>query len=66
MYVCQCRAVTDREVRTAIDAGACSIPEVTAATGAGGRCRGCWPTLLELLAECGDEQDRGLVPMLRA
>jgi bacterioferritin-associated ferredoxin len=68
VYVCHCRAVTDREVRAAIDAGAKSIHALAEATGAGGRCRGCWPSLLELLAESGDDRDgdRPRVPMLRA
>ena len=68
MYVCHCRAVTDREIRAAIDAGAQTIPALNEACGAGGRCRGCWPVLLELLGESGDERDAEgrLVPMLRA
>jgi bacterioferritin-associated ferredoxin len=49
MVVCSCRAVTDREIRAAIDAGACTTEALGAACGAGGRCGGCWPTLRRLI-----------------
>ena len=51
MFVCSCRAVTDRTVRAAIASGAQSIEDVAARCGAGGRCGGCWPALAELLDE---------------
>lgn len=51
MYVCSCRGVTDRTVRTAISAGASCIEEIAARCGAGSRCGGCHPVLERLLAD---------------
>lgn len=51
MYVCHCRAITDRTIRAAIAAGARTIEEVREQCSAGTRCQGCWPALAELLAE---------------
>jgi bacterioferritin-associated ferredoxin len=41
MFVCVCKAVTDVEVRTAIERGACTREAVTRACGAGGDCGAC-------------------------
>jgi bacterioferritin-associated ferredoxin len=49
MFVCSCRAVTDRTVDAAIASGAHTIPEVIDRCGAGSRCGGCWPELQRLL-----------------
>jgi len=49
MFVCSCRAVTDRTVDAAIASGASSIEEIATRCGAGGRCGGCWPELERLL-----------------
>jgi bacterioferritin-associated ferredoxin len=57
MYVCQCRAVTDRAVRAAIDRGARTIEDLARCSSAGSRCGGCWPALMELL----EGNDRELV-----
>jgi bacterioferritin-associated ferredoxin len=57
MYVCSCRATTDREVARAIDDGATTIDEISRACGAGDGCGGCWPTLQHLLDE--SEHSRG-------
>lgn len=51
MYVCACRALTDRTVEAAIASGASTIEEISQRCGAGARCGGCWPTLRELLDE---------------
>jgi bacterioferritin-associated ferredoxin len=51
MYVCSCRVVTDRAVKTAINAGARSIEEIAELCSAGSGCRGCWPELAKLLAD---------------
>ena len=53
MYICHCRAVTDRAIRGAIEAGAADRTEVARHCGAGSRCGGCWPALEALLAEYG-------------
>jgi len=49
MVVCSCRAVTDRDVRAAILAGAATTEDLGRLCGAGGRCGGCWPTLHRLI-----------------
>jgi bacterioferritin-associated ferredoxin len=51
MFVCHCRAVTDGEIREAIQAGACDLDEVGRTCGAGITCGGCCPLIQELLAE---------------
>jgi bacterioferritin-associated ferredoxin len=51
MFVCHCRAVTDRTVRAAVASGARSIDDVALRCGAGSRCGGCWPALAELLQD---------------
>ena len=51
MYVCSCRAVTDRTVDAAIASGADTVEEIARRCGAGARCGGCWPELERLLAE---------------
>ncbi|HZU85744.1 MAG TPA: (2Fe-2S)-binding protein [Polyangiaceae bacterium] len=60
MYVCVCRAVTDGEVKAAIDAGASSVQEVTEACCAGEDCGACHDMIDELIAE-----RRNLVPLAR-
>ncbi len=51
MIVCLCRAVSDRAIRAARDAGAGSIAAVGAATGAGTCCGCCRGTIAAILAE---------------
>lgn len=41
MYVCVCNAVSDREVKEAIERGATSVPDVVRACKAGGDCGSC-------------------------
>jgi len=60
MYVCLCLGVSDRDLRRAVEAGACSAAEVMACTGAGTRCGACRPTVATLVAAHAD------APPLRA
>lgn len=53
MYVCHCRAVTDRTIRAAIADGADDLAELAQSCGAGSRCGGCHLALRLLLAEYG-------------
>ena len=41
MIVCQCRGVSDRQIKRLVREGACSTREVAKATGAGMDCGGC-------------------------
>jgi bacterioferritin-associated ferredoxin len=56
VYVCHCRAVTDRRICEAIEAGACDPETVSRRCGAGERCGGCLPAVRALLAHYGLEQ----------
>lgn len=49
MYVCGCRAVTDREVHEAVQAGARSATEVADRCGAGSRCGNCIDLVLAVV-----------------
>ncbi len=49
MYVCGCRAVTDREVHSAVEAGARSAAEVAQHCGAGSRCGNCVDLVLAVI-----------------
>ena len=49
MYVCGCRAVTDREVHEAVQAGARSAAEVADRCGAGSRCGNCVDLVLAVV-----------------
>jgi bacterioferritin-associated ferredoxin len=53
MYVCHCRAVTDRRICEAIEAGACDPDTVRRRCGAGAACGGCLPAVRALLADYG-------------
>lgn len=59
MLVCHCRAVSDREIRRAIRAGALTLRDVGRACGAASGCGGCAETVLEILvAELGAHEPR--------
>lgn len=49
MIVCHCKAVSDRVVGAAVEAGASSIPELSEHCGAGSDCGGCHRRLERLL-----------------
>ena len=53
MVVCHCNAVSDREIRSEILAGALEVDEVADRCGAGDRCGSCRPVVEALLAEQG-------------
>jgi bacterioferritin-associated ferredoxin len=55
MYVCHCRAVSDRVVRAAVEAGDRTIEELGRTCGAGTDCGGCHELLAELLEPAARE-----------
>jgi bacterioferritin-associated ferredoxin len=57
MYVCCCYAVTEREVRAVIEAGADSVPAVTRACRAGGDCGSCQQHIESMLEEHAEAQE---------
>ncbi|MEW6154724.1 MAG: (2Fe-2S)-binding protein [Actinomycetota bacterium] len=53
MFVCHCRAVTDRTVRRTIERGAGTLGDLASECGAGSRCGGCHIVLARMLADAG-------------
>jgi bacterioferritin-associated ferredoxin len=51
MYVCICRAVTDTQVRAAIEGGAQTREEVTAACCAGDDCGACHSVIEDMIED---------------
>lgn len=49
MYVCVCLAVTDVEVKSAVEAGATSVDAVTSACKAGGDCGSCHDMIEDMI-----------------
>ena len=49
MRVCHCKGVSDRQIRSAISAGARSAVEIAAQCRAGTGCGGCLPEVCRLL-----------------
>ena len=65
MYVCGCRAVTDREVHEAVQAGARSAAEVAERCGAGSRCGNCLDLVLAVVeASCPVSEQLVELPVL--
>jgi bacterioferritin-associated ferredoxin len=54
VYVCLCMAITDRDARAAIDAGAATVGGILRSCGSGRACGGCSPTIQELIAVASD------------
>ena len=51
MYICVCKAVTDRQVMQAINTGACTRRQLYQSTGAGDVCGKCSQHLKQMLDE---------------
>ena len=49
MYVCICRAVSERTIESAINSGARTIDALQRATGAGTSCGSCLPAISRVL-----------------
>ena len=63
MYVCVCRAVTDRQVAAAIDAGAHTLDAVKHVCRAGGDCGACHGMIEDMLEDRG--HSRRHLPVVR-
>lgn len=61
MLICHCRVVDDRTIRAAVLGGAGCPDEVASRCGAGSRCGGCRPAVLELIAEAAVPADDGRI-----
>lgn len=51
MYVCVCRAITDHQIRQAIDDGACSVRDLSQRLGIAVTCGKCGRYAKQLLKE---------------
>ncbi|WP_331347037.1 bacterioferritin-associated ferredoxin [Cellvibrio sp. UBA7661] len=51
MYVCLCKAITDRQIKAAIDNGASSIGQLRKALGVASQCGKCASMTREILDE---------------
>jgi bacterioferritin-associated ferredoxin len=51
MYVCLCKGVTDKQIRNAINEGACSMRDLQAALDVANQCGKCGRDCKSLLAE---------------
>ena len=51
MLVCHCRGVSDRQIKRAVNNGACSLRDVARATGAGMRCGGCRENVAQVVQD---------------
>lgn len=49
MYICICKAVTERQIHEAIDSGACTRKDISACLKAGTGCGKCNPEINSLL-----------------
>jgi bacterioferritin-associated ferredoxin len=66
MYVCVCRAVTDKQVKAAIEGGARTVQDVTQACCAGDDCGACHH-VIEGMIEDAVEAEAGVrrLPVVR-
>jgi len=55
MYVCLCKGITDREIRSAINDGACSIGQLRKTLGVASQCGKCSTSAREILQEAQTE-----------
>ncbi len=58
MYVCICKAVTDSQIREAIDRGACTRKKLVHCLGVGRDCGKCNGDVRELLQACARHRCR--------
>ena len=49
MFVCLCKAVSERSIHAEIERGACSVEQIAACTGAGTGCGRCRPEIERLV-----------------
>jgi bacterioferritin-associated ferredoxin len=58
MYICVCKAVTDKAIRQHVTEGACSMRELKQCLGVGSQCGKCTPAAQDLLNRSLTEQMR--------
>ena len=67
MYVCVCNAVTDSDIREAVDDGVRNLKHLKRTTGCGGTCGNCEEMAAEVLQQAltKKRQSRSLLPVLQ-
>jgi bacterioferritin-associated ferredoxin len=65
MYVCVCRAVSDKQIKAAIDSGADTVAAVTAACCAGDDCGACHGVIEEMIDERREATGVTRLPVVR-
>lgn len=61
MYICVCKAVTDKQLRTAIDNGICTRRQLTHCFGVGKDCGKCNKEVKQLLKQ--NSEQTAMYPM---
>jgi bacterioferritin-associated ferredoxin len=64
VIVCHCKGVSDRAIRKAVRAGACTHRDVARACQAGSRCGGCVNAVSEILESERNESAAAALPSL--
>jgi len=57
MYVCVCKAVTEKRIARAVDEGATTLKDLREATGLGTGCGKCVPLAYQQLRDALDRRD---------
>lgn len=66
MYICICHGITDRQIRTAIAAGAADVQTLRAELGCGSTCGSCLVEVEQMLSAARHPQARPLgLPVLQ-
>lgn len=58
MYICVCKAVSDKRIRQLVDEGATSMRELKQCLGVGSQCGKCVPAAQELLTQTLHQQTK--------
>jgi bacterioferritin-associated ferredoxin len=67
MYVCLCNAVTDSDIRNAVDDGVRNLKQLRQATDCGATCGSCNDMALEVLQQAimTKRQSKSLLPIMQ-
>ncbi len=57
MIICICKAVSDRQIRSAVSGGAGSVRELSRQTGLGTCCGKCVPEAKAIVARCAAKRE---------
>lgn len=66
MFVCHCKAVTDRTIRGLVNEGCTDVEELAEMCGAGDRCGSCIPYLEALIAAREEREEVGSPVLIRS